>query len=350
MNNETKVSAKTLVSILKAAGETTRLRLLALLSLGEFNVKDLTRILGQSQPRVSRHLKLLADAGLVERYQEGSWVFFRLRDGGPNRKVRQLVLGLLDETDPALMRDRARAQTIRQEQAEAAQAYFRANAAQWDRIRALHAPEEDVTAAMQEALGDGRFECLVDIGTGTGHVLEVFAPQAESAYGVDLNRDMLAYARAKIDRLGLNHVQLRQADLFNLPFADSSADAVIIHQVLHFLEDPADAVAEAARILKPGGRLLIVDFAPHRLEFLREQFAHRRLGFGRAQVAAWLEEQGLSLGGYREIRPDAVEGNDTLTVAMWFGVSPNGAKARPTVKRAARTAQSTREVSCDVSQ
>lgn len=339
-----KISATNLVSTLKAAGELTRLRLLALLSLGEFNVKDLTRILGQSQPRVSRHLKLLADVGLVERYQEGSWVFFRLCGDGPNSSIRRLILAQLDENDPALKRDRARADMIRNEREEAAQAYFRANAAQWDRIRSLHAPEEIVTAAMKQAMGTEPFELLVDIGTGTGHVLEVFAPQAASAVGVDLNRDMLAYARAKIDRLGYTHVQLRQADLFNLPFAERSADAVIIHQVLHFLEEPGSAIREAARILKCGGRLLVVDFAPHHLEFLREQFAHRRLGFGRDQVAAWLKKQGLSLAMYRELKPETVQADETLTVALWLGLKPPAERAQPATEPARKAKQSTREV------
>ena len=316
------LSTYDLVTVLKAAGEATRLRILALLDGGEFTVKDVTRILGQSQPRVSRHLKLLADAGLVERYQEGSWVFFRVRDDQAGQVVRTVIAQALDPDDPTLARDRARAEEIKAERDRAAQAYFRDNAAEWDRIRALHAPEAVVTEAMRDVLGAARIDLLVDLGTGTGHVLEVFAPHAKSAVGIDLNRAMLAYARARMDSLGLSHVQLRQGDLFNVPMADAAADAVVLHQVLHFLDDPAPALREASRILRPGGRLLIVDFAPHDLEDLRETYAHRRLGFGRDQMARWLDEAGLSLSDYRQLQAGQSAEGECLTVCLWGGIRP----------------------------
>ncbi len=314
------LSTHDLVAILKAAGETTRLRILALLSGGEFNVKDLTRILGQSQPRVSRHLKLLAAAGLVERYQEGSWVFFRVRDDRAGRMIRAVIADALDPDDDTLARDRQRAEAIRAERDAAAQSYFRDNAAEWDRIRALHVPEAVVTEAMREIMGAAPIDLLVDLGTGTGHVLEAFAPQAKSAVGIDMNRQMLAYARARMDRLGLSHVQLRQGDLFNVPLAEASADAVVLHQVLHFLDDPAPAIHEAARLLRGGGRLLIVDFAPHDLEDLRETFAHRRLGFSSEQMAKWLEDAGLALADERQLAADQAISGECLTVCLWGGV------------------------------
>ncbi|RIA55561.1 ArsR/SmtB family transcription factor [Dichotomicrobium thermohalophilum] len=314
------LSTHDLVAILKAAGETTRLRILALLSGGEFNVKDLTRILGQSQPRVSRHLKLLAAAGLVERYQEGSWVFFRVRDDHAGQVIRGIIADALDVDDELLARDRQRAEAIRAERDAAAQAYFRDNAAEWDRIRALHVPEAVVTGAMREIMGPERLDLLVDLGTGTGHVLEVFAPQAKSAVGIDMNRQMLAYARTRMDRLGLSHVQLRQGDLFNVPLPEASADAVVLHQVLHFLDDPAPAIDEAARLLRPGGRLLIVDFASHDLEELRETFAHRRLGFSSEQMAKWLEDAGLVLADDRQLAADQAASGECLTVCLWGGV------------------------------
>ena len=314
------LSTHDLVAILKAAGETTRLRILALLSGGEFNVKDLTRILGQSQPRVSRHLKLLAAAGLVERYQEGSWVFFRVRDDRAGRLIRAVIDDALDPDDDMLARDRQRAQAIRAERDAAAQTYFRDNAAEWDRIRALHVPEAVVTEAMREIMGAEPIDLLVDLGTGTGHVLEAFAPQAKGAVGIDMNRQMLAYARARMDRLGLSHVQLRQGDLFNVPLSEASTDAVVLHQVLHFLDDPAPAIDEAARLLRPGGRLLIVDFAPHDLEDLRETFAHRRLGFSSEQMAKWLEDAGLALADERQLAADQATSGECLTVCLWRGV------------------------------
>lgn len=333
------LSTHDLVAILKAAGETTRLRILALLSGGEFNVKDLTRILGQSQPRVSRHLKLLAASGLVERYQEGSWVFFRVRDGQAGQIVSAIIADALDPADETLIRDCERANAIRAERDAAAQAYFRDNAAEWDRIRALHAPETMVTAAMREVMGAEPIDLLVDLGTGTGHVLEVFAPQAKSAVGIDMNRQMLAYARARTDRLGLSHVQLRQGDLFNVPLSEASADAVVLHQVLHFLDDPATAIGEAARLLRPGGRLLIVDFAPHDLEELRETFAHRRLGFSSGQMAKWLAAAGLTLVDDRQLAADQRTGA-RLTVCLWGGVkSAAPAQTEPSAPVTVQTSQ-----------
>lgn len=334
------LSTDDLVAILKAAGETTRLRILALLSGGEFNVKDLTRILGQSQPRVSRHLKLLAAAGLVERYQEGSWVFFRVRDGRAGHMFRAIIADALDVDDETLARDRQRAEAIRAERDAAAQAYFRDNAAEWDRIRALHVPEAVVTEAMREIMGPDPIDMLVDLGTGTGHVLEVFAPRAKSAIGIDMNRQMLAYARARMDRLGLSHVQLRQGDLFNVPLAEASADAVVLHQVLHFLDDPSPAIDEAARLLRPGGRLLIVDFAPHDLEDLRETFAHRRLGFSGEQMAKWLEDAGLTLADDRQLTADQATSGECLTVCLWGGVkSAAPAQTEPSAPVTSQTSE-----------
>lgn len=318
------LSTPELVALLRAAGEMTRLRLLALLSRGEFNVKDLTRILGQSQPRVSRHLKLLDAAGLVERYREGSWVFFRVRDDRAGQVIRAILAQALDSDDDIIVRDHRRAEAIKTERDRSAQAYFQANAAEWDRIRALHAPEAVVTEAMRGVMGTGPIGALADLGTGTGHVLEVFAPQARSAIGIDMNRQMLGCARARMDRLGLAHVQLRQGDLFNVPLAEASADAVVLHQVLHFLEDPAHSIGEGARILRPGGRLLIVDFAPHELEELREAYAHRRLGFSSDQIERWLSDAGVALAETRHLASDQGAGGESLTVGVWGGVKSAG--------------------------
>jgi ArsR family transcriptional regulator len=304
---------------LKAAGEATRLRLLALLARGEHNVSDLTRILGQSQPRISRHLKLLADAGLIERFREGSWVFFRLAEtGAPARLVEEFIRAL-DAEDVVLKRDRDRAAAVREERAEAAQTYFRAHADQWDRIRTLHITEEQVEAEMLATLGKGPFDLLVDLGTGTARILELFAPYVRRGIGIDMNPDMLAYGRVKLEQAGMRHCQVRQGDLFGLGLSDGLADAVILHQVLHFLSDPAPALREAARILAPGGRLLVVDFAAHGLDFLREEFAHLRLGFERDQMAQWFEDAGVTMTAVRELEPKKKESGNKLTVRLWLG-------------------------------
>lgn len=311
-----------LLSGLKAAGESTRLRLLVLLAAGELNVKDLTRILGQSQPRISRHLKLLTEAGLIERYREGSWVFFRLASsGGPGELVRAIVRSL-DPDDSDLELDRARAQGVMQERAAIAQDYFKEHAGEWDAIRSLHVAEDEVEQAIVEALGPGPFGTLVDLGTGTGRILELFAGRSKRAIGVDINRDMLAYARAKLEAANLDHCQVRHGDLFSLSFADGEADAVVLHQVLHYLDDPAGALREAARILAPGGKLLVVDFAPHDLEFLRETHAHRRLGLEPDQVVDWIASSGLKLGLHRDLNPGGDTGVGKLTVSLWLASKP----------------------------
>lgn len=330
-----------LVGALRAAGETTRLRLLALLAQGEYNVKDLTQILGQSQPRLSRHLRLLSEAGFIERFQEGASVFFRLSKDGSSAEVAGRLLGLLDKDDTLTARDQSRADALKRERGEAAQIYFQAHAAAWDHIRALHAPEEEVETAILAMLSDGPFKLLVDLGTGTGRILELTAAHADRVLGFDINRSMLAHARARLAAHGIAHAQLRQGDIFRIDLPNASADAVIIHQVLHFLDGPEKAVAEAARILAPGGRLLIVDYAPHGVEALREGFSHRRLGFDPELVQRWCEEAGLTATAYRAVAPaSASEGK--LTVSLWLAMRPEHvteSKAKPAKMRPASRAE-----------
>jgi ubiquinone/menaquinone biosynthesis C-methylase UbiE len=323
------------VAALKAMAEPTRLRLLVLLASGELNVKDLTGILGQSQPRISRHLRLLAEAGLVERAPEGSWVYFRLAEGGDEGgALARLVLEAVDRTDAVLVRDRRRAEALREERERAAQAYFQAHAGEWDRIRALHVAEAHVEAVLSEVLGSGPFDLFLDLGTGTGRMLELFRERYRRGLGIDLSPAMLAYARAKLERSQTWGAHVRQGDIYDLPLADQTVGAAVMHQVLHFLSDPQRAVREAARVLAPGGRLLIVDFAPHELEFLREQYAHERLGFSTQQVGQWLADCGLELTETRELARDRAgpdhDGPDhdrtaNLTVSVWLAHRPQNA-------------------------
>jgi ubiquinone/menaquinone biosynthesis C-methylase UbiE/DNA-binding MarR family transcriptional regulator len=313
-----------LVEVLKAVGETTRLRLLTLLAQGEYNVKDLTQILGQSQPRLSRHLKLLAEAGLVERFQEGSSVFFRISEISAAANLTAHLFAALNADDAQMQRDFSRADALKREKSDAAQTYFQAHAAAWNDIRALHAPEAEVEAAMLRAIGPKAIGFLVDLGTGTGRILELFAERATRAVGFDVNRDMLAHARARLAAAGVRNTQLRLGDIFTLTLEDGVADVVVLHQVLHFLDDPAKTVTEAARLLKPGGRLMIVDFAAHCIEALRTDYAHRRLGFERASVEGWLMRSGLRSVHFEAIAPKDGSANK-LTVSLWLGAKPTGA-------------------------
>ncbi len=308
------------VTLLKAAAEPTRLRVLLLLSQGEFNVKDLTRILGQSQPRISRHLKLLAEAGLIVRVREGSWAYFHLADGTAAGQIgRQIIASIGGRTDGLPGRDAQRADALKKEREESAQQFFMARAAEWDSIRSLHVEETQVEAAMLAALGAGPFELLVDLGTGTGRMLELLAGRYSRALGIDASPAMLSYARAKLDRAGLGQALVRQGDICNLNIDDGVASAVVMHQVLHFLSQPSRAIEEAARILAPGGRLLLVDFAPHEHEFLRDEFAHVRLGFAKSEIAHWLDAAGIDLKETRDLVPPAPDGVGKVTVSIWVG-------------------------------
>ena len=327
-----------LVTALKAAAEPTRLRILLLLQAGELNVKDLTLILGQSQPRISRHLKLLSEAGLIERFREGSWVYFHISDRSPGGRLALRLVAGIPASDQTARRDRERAESLKRDRETAAQSFFEAHAADWDRIRSLHVAEADVEAAMREALGPGPFKFLLDLGTGTGRTLELFADRYGRGLGIDVNQAMLTYARARLAQSGRTTAQVRHGDIYALSIADGTADAIVMHQVLHFLSDPALAIREAARVLAPGGRLLIVDFAPHVLEFLRETEAHERLGFSGPQVNQWLSEAGLKALGARDLRPVPSEGDGKLTVSIW--IAERGENKKPgTAKRAAPSLQ-----------
>jgi len=308
-----------LVAMLRAAGDPTRLRLLLLLRQAELTVSELIEIIGQSQPRVSRHLKLLCSAGLIERFKEGSWVFYRAIDEGRGASLGAALADLLPGPPEA---DLKRLAAVREKRAAEAAAYFKANASEWGRIRSLHAPEREVEAAILRLLSGLPMEQVLDDGTGTGRMLEVLAPHAKRVIGIDVSPEMLAIARDKLLRGGLPNCQVRLADSYRLPFEAGSFDLVLFHQVLHYLDDPAAAVAEAARVLKAGGRMLIADFAPHDLEFLRSDYAHRRLGFSDKEVAGWFQAAGLNLTAAQAIASHT-EAKEQLIVQIWLGQSPS---------------------------
>jgi len=334
MSNDGRLGFDALNAALKAAGEETRLRMLTLLAEAELTVSDLTDILRQSQPRISRHLRLLAEAGLVERFREGTWAFFRLAEHGGGAAVARALLERLNPNDQTVQRDRARLASVRQARAAAAQAYFRQHAAEWDRIRKLHVADEAVEAAIHAALADKPFRSLLDLGTGTGRMLELFGPQIERGLGIDLSLDMLLLARDRLERAGLKNCSVRQGDIYDLPLGNDSFDVVILHQVLHFLDDGARAIREAARVLRPGGRLLVVDFAPHEQEFLREQYAHRRLGFMPETVTQWITASGLEPVMHKQLGPEP--GSEVkIAVSLWLARDARALMAVPANRGAA---------------
>ncbi|MBV8686929.1 MAG: metalloregulator ArsR/SmtB family transcription factor [Alphaproteobacteria bacterium] len=304
--------------IFRALADPTRLRIVALLRAMELSVGELAQVLGQSQPRVSRHVKILIDAGLAERRKEGSWVFLSL---GAARRVDPLFALLdrwaeADGEDGSAAADAARLAAVRADRAAAAERYFAARAKDWDEIRSLHIAESEVEAAVARALAGRPVGRLVDVGTGTGRMIELFGAAADHALGVDRSPEMLRLARAKLAEAGLRTAELRQGDMYALPLPAGTADTVIIHQVLHYAQQPSAAVAEAARLLVPGGRLLIVDFAPHEREELRTSDAHVRLGFADETMLKYLESAGLEGRIVEHLR------GGELTVTLWVGERP----------------------------
>ncbi|MCO6185617.1 metalloregulator ArsR/SmtB family transcription factor [Rhizobium sp. L1K21] len=310
-----------LVEVLKAAGETTRLRLLVLLSRADLTVSDLTDILGQSQPRISRHLKLLLEAQLIERYQEGAWAYFRLGQDGKAAALASTILQSVAVDDATLSHDQTRLKAVKEARARRAGDYFAQNAAEWDEIRSLHVPEAKVEAALTTLIGEQPIDSMLDLGTGTGRILQLFSGLYRKAVGIDASRDMLAVARTNLDKLGSGKASVRHGDIFNLPLDGQDFDLITIHQVLHFLNEPQAAIAEAARVLRPGGRLVIIDFAPHALEYLQEKHAHMRLGFSHEVISGWLKKAGLETEKIVDLEPGDGR-TDALTVTIWLARDP----------------------------
>jgi ArsR family transcriptional regulator len=306
----------------QALADPTRLRVLALLRVMELSVGELAQVLGQSQPRVSRHLKILAEAELLQRRKEGSWVFLTLADKERTGPVFALLESVADDAiRAAFASDAARLQAVRAERTEAATRYFAAHANVWDQIRSLHVAESEVERAIGKALQQESLGTLVDIGTGTGRMIELFGPRAKQAIGIDRSSEMLRLARAKLEAAGI-HSSLRQGDMYALPLLEGSADCVILHQVLHYAHSPAAAVDEAARVLAPGGTLLVVDFAAHDREELRERDAHTRLGFDDQVMGDWFNAAGLNIDHVEHL-----EGGE-LTVTIWRGVKEPATQRR----------------------
>ncbi len=314
---------------LRAVAETTRLRILGLCAHGDLSVSELVEILGQSQPRLSRHLKLLQEAGLLERHQEGNRAYFRLSNDRDGAELGRLIVDLMPDDDPQHALDLERLQAVKAVTAARAAAYFRANAVNWSEIRALHVDDDEVDAAISRTLGSGPLGDLLDIGTGTGHLLQLLQGRLRTGVGIDTSRDMLNVARANLFRGGLQHCHVRQAEMTQLPFPAASFDTVAMRLVLHYAERPVDALAEAARVLRPGGRLLVVDFAPHERQELRTEHAHRWLGFPDALVEGAMQDAGVLPG-----RAERLEGG-AITVVLWTGRAGAQPGREATLRRAA---------------
>ena len=320
-------------SHLRALGDPTRLRIMRLLARMELAVGELAQVLAQSQPRVSRHIRILCDAGLAERRKEGSWVFLRQAIGedsaSPLAAATARLLTVAEEADPVFAaqcdEDRRHLAAIRAAREAAAQDWFAVHAAEWDTLRSMHSPDEPVEAALQGALGEGSLGKVLDIGTGTGRMAQLFADRSSHVTGLDKNPEMLRIARARLQDLPADKIDLVQGDFTALPFAREAFDTVLLHQVLHYAQEPQRALREAARVLAGEGRIAIVDFAAHEREELRTAHAHARLGFSDEQIGELLTD-----AGFAPADPVALPG-DPLTVKIWTGIR----RAAPSIPEAA---------------
>ena len=290
-----KLALNSLLNVLKAAGEETRIRILALFKGGELTVTELATIMRQSQPRISRHLRLLCEAGLLERHREGTWIFYRLADLGEQADLVNSIMNYIPYQDQILQHDQKRLEEVKKTRDLKAASYFQENAANWDKIRSLYVPERQVEDYLLEITNNLEIETLLDVGTGTGRMLKLFSPHTKQGIGIDLSHEMLGVARSHLENNAITNMQIRHGDMYDLALMDGSMDLVLFHQVLHFADDPLAAIRETARILRPDGIVIVIDFLPHKNEKLREEHAHRRLGFSEEEINEWCRTTDLKI-------------------------------------------------------
>jgi ubiquinone/menaquinone biosynthesis C-methylase UbiE len=289
------------------------MRLLALCAEEELTVKELTEIVAQTQSGISHHLRQLCESGLLERRQEGTWAFYRVKSQEPGRGVVKTLLSLLPAGDDQLALDRERLRMFRRERASEAEHLFSQLAPRWDEIRKFHVDDVNVECALKDCLSGAEVRDLLDIGTGTGRVLELMAEDIEMGVGIDTSRGMLGLARSKLRKARVNNCHARFGDMYKVPFAKNSFDVVVVHMVLHYAEEPASVLREASRVLRPGGQVVVVDFASHELEVLRHDHSHRRLGFSDMEMEKWFEIANLDFKKFSRLEGSA------LTVVLWVG-------------------------------
>ncbi len=321
-----------LLAALRAVAEPSRLRIALVLQEIELTVAELCTVVAQSQSRVSRHLAILCDAGILERRPQGRSAFYRPSPNGAGRRVLWDVVDMIDLNDAALTRDQERLEQVRTERAERAAEYFETVAASWDNMRLLHVSDIDVEQALVDAVDDLAVEDLLDVGTGTGRILELFANRISRGIGIDLSPQMLNVARSHLDAGGFNHCTVRHGNIYDLDLNTQSIDVAVMHHVLHFLDDPATAIGRTAATLRPNGRLLVVDFAPHEIDAMRSEFAHHWLGFDADTVNDWCHQAGLETTSVTDLRatePTSVDGDSPdgkspaeLVVRIWVAQQP----------------------------
>ena len=303
-----------ILQVLRAAAEGTRLRLLVLCAEGELTVSELTQITGQSQPRISRHLKLLVEGGLLDRFREGTHAYYKLSESGPWTSIVQKIVEAVPAADDMVASDLSRLNAVKKERARRAADFFKTNAEQWDAIRALYIDDREVEQAFFALWPQRPVADLLDVGTGTGRILEMVADKVEHGVGIDLSRDMLSVARVNLEHADIKHCHVRHGDMNQVPFGDASFDVVTFHLALHYADRPGLALLESARVLREGGTALVIDFIPHSERVLGDEHGHRWLGFEDVEMLTWFKEAGL------ERRASVTLPGNPLTVKLWPAV------------------------------
>jgi ArsR family transcriptional regulator len=274
-----------IIKYCKALSDETRVRLVNVLLEYELNVGEIVQVMAMGQSRISRHLKILSESGLVAVRREGLWAFYRVSEEGPGRAflngVRELMAG-----EPELKRDRNRAEKVILERTAATRQFFDDIAPEWDRMTAEVLGDLDLAREIQARLPE--CDCAADIGCGTGDMLEILSRSSRSVIGVDNSPKMLELAEERFS--GDGHMSLRIGEMTHLPLRDWEADCTVMSLVLHHLAMPLDAIREAGRVLKIGGRLIIAEFDQHDNELMRSEYGDRRLGIPRESMCGWLEE------------------------------------------------------------
>lgn len=284
---------------LKALADPTRLQLLLLLGQSELTVQELTEILGMGQSRISRHLKILAEAGLVAVKRQGTWGYYR--QGLDNPLFAEIWPALRNrlQANPAQLEFQRRLAAVLEGRRRRSADFFERHARQWDALASRVLPMANYRPALEAALPNCRL--LLEVGLGTGGLLPVLRQRAERVVGVDQSQAMLQQASLRLARLQLDGVDLRLGEMTHLPLADAEADAVVLNMVLHHAPQPERVFRELARVVAPGGRVLVADLQRHEQEWVREDIADQWLGFEQAELRGWLESSGLEFEEYLPI-------------------------------------------------
>ncbi len=304
-------SVEKLLQGLRAAAEPTRLRIIALCGHAELSVTELVMILGQTQPRVSRHLKLLVEGGLLQRNKEGNRAYYRLSNEAEGADLARMLNDLMPGEDEVHTLDLSRLSSVKADRLRYAETFLDPYSQEIIELRGMWPPDEVIDKCILELLQDRSIEHLLDLGTGTGRILRTMAPFVAKGTGIDNSLEMLSIARARLDQDGIKNCQVRAGDMYRLPFKQNSFDLITINSLLRYADEPKKVIAEAARVLEKKGALLIVDLAAHDLSTLRDEYGHSWLGFSEVEMVEMLSEANLTVGQVKHID------GQKLNVCIW---------------------------------